>query len=403
MPARIVVLGGGVGGTLTANLLSKELGRDARITVVDPTGMHVYQPGFLYVALGQANGRWLARDERTLLRRDVELAVEAAERIDPEEGLVRLSRGGSLPFDYLVIATGARLVPEQVPGMIEGAHDFYSLPGAVRLREALRAFRGGRILVGVAGIPYKCPPAPVEFVLMLDEFLRTRGVRERSEVTLLSPLNRAFTIEPASKLVQPIMERRGIGLETFFNVEAVDPRAGTVESLEGEQANYDLLVLVPPHRGQLVIEGSGLGDAGGWVPTDRATLQHRDHERVFALGDATDLPISKSGSTAHFEAPVVASRIASLIRGTAPKAAYRGRVMCFLETGGRRATVLRFDYEHPPTPPKPSRRWHAAKWIFNRIYWNTVPKGRIPERWPRGAEQEETSTRASARRERSHA
>ena len=293
MPARIVVLGGGVGGTLAANLLARQLGHDAHVTVIDPTGMHVYQPGFLYAALGKANGRWLAR--------------------------------------------------------------------------------------GVAGIPYKCPPAPVEFTLMLDQYLRQGGVRDRSQVTLLSPLNRAFTIESASKLVQPIMERRGIGLETFFNVESVDPSAHTVSSLEGDKANYDLLVLVPPHAGQEVIAASGLGDAGGWVPTDRATLAHRDHERVFAIGDATDLPISKSGSTAHFEAPVVASHIASLVRGTAPKVNYGGRVMCFLETGDGRATALRFDYQHPPVPPAPARHWHAAKWAFNRLYWDTVPQGRIPE------------------------
>jgi sulfide:quinone oxidoreductase len=386
MPARVVVLGGGVGGTLAANLLSKKLGRDAHVTVVDPTGMHVYQPGFLYVALGQANGRWLARDERTLLRRDVELAVETAERIDSTEGVVQLARGGSLPFDYLVIATGARLVYDTVPGLREGSYEFYSLEGAQRLREALRGFRGGRILVGIAGIPYKCPPAPVEFVFMAEEYLRKRGLRDRSEITLLSPLNRAFTIEPASKLIQPIMEERGIGLSTFFNVEAVDASAGVVESLEGEKADYDLLVLVPPHRGQTLVDASGLGDASGWLPTNRRTLQVGDHERIFALGDATDLPISKSGSTAHFEAPVVASRIASLVRGTAPKANYGGRVMCFLETGNRRATALRFDYEHPPTPPKPSRGWHAAKWIFNRLYWETVPQGRIPERVKEGSE-----------------
>jgi sulfide:quinone oxidoreductase len=262
---------------------------------------------------------------------------------------------------------------------VEGSHDFYSLAGALRLREALRTFDGGRILVGIAGIPYKCPPAPVEFVLMLEELLRKRGIRDRSEVTLLSPLNRAFTIESASKLVQPIMDRRGIGLETFFNVEEVDPSAGIVTSLEGDKREYDLLVLVPPHRGQEVVEASGLGDQGGWIPTDRATLGHRDHERIFAIGDATDLPISKSGSTAHFEAPVVASRIASLVKGTEPAAAYGGKVMCFLETGGRKSTILRFDYEHPPLPPKPSRRWHWAKWMFNRMYWNVVPQGRTPE------------------------
>jgi len=384
MPARVAVLGGGVGGTLAANLLAKGLGRDVKVTVVDPTGMHVYQPGFLYVALGQANGRWLARDERTLLRKDVDLAVERAIRIHPDAGTVQLERGGSLEWDYLVIATGARLVYDTVPGLAQGAYEFYSLEGAQRLREALRTFRGGRIRVGIAGIPYKCPPAPVEFVLMLDGYLRKRGARKRSEITLLSPLNRAFTIESASKLVQPIMERRGIGLETFFNVESVDPSAGVVESLEGEKAEYDLLVLVPPHRGQRVVDQSSLGDPGGWLPTDKRTLQLEGHERIFAMGDATNLPISKSGSTAHFEAPVVASRIASLVHGTAPKTNYGGRVMCFLETGDGRATALRFDYEHPPIPPRPSRAWHAAKWVFNRLYWETVPQGRIPERASKG-------------------
>ena len=376
MPARVVVLGGGVGGTLVANLLKKELKGDATVTVVDGTGMHLYQPGFLYVALDQANALWLARDERTLLRRDVELVVEKATKIDPVAQTVALERGAPIPYDYLVLATGSQLDRDAVPGY-DGTHDFYSLDGALRLREELRRFNGGRILVGVAGIPYKCPPAPVEFVLMLDEYLRKRGIREKSSVTLLSPLNRAFTIESASKLVQPIFDKQGVGLQTFFNVESVDTTKGTVTSLEGEEAEYDLLVLVPPHRGSPVIEASGLGGPGGWIPTSRDTLQHNAHERIFAIGDATDLPISKSGSTAHFEAPVVASRIASLVRGTAPKTAYEGRVMCFLETGGGRATSLRFDYAHPPVPPRPSRVWHWAKWAFNRAYWITVPQGRV--------------------------
>jgi len=376
MPARVVVLGGGVGGTLAANLLSKELGKEATVTVVDSTGMHLYQPGFLYVALDQANALWLARDERTLLRKQVELVVDQATKIDPGAQTVSLAHASTISYDYLVVATGSRIVREAVPGYGD-THDFYSLDGAQRLREELRRFTGGRILVGVAGIPYKCPPAPVEFVLMLDEYLRKRGIRDKSSVTLLSPLNRAFTIESASKLVQPIFDRQGVGLSTFFNVETVDAEQRTVTSLEGETAGYDLLVLVPPHRGAAVVEASGLGDAGGWIPTDRNTLQHTQHERIFALGDTTDLPISKSGSTAHFEAPVVASRIASFVRGTAPKNAYGGRVMCFLETGGGRATSLRFDYAHPPIPPKPSRLWHWAKWIFNRAYWVTVPQGRV--------------------------
>lgn len=386
MPARAVVLGGGVGGTLTANLLDKELGGDVQVAVADATGLDDYQPGYLYVALGEANGHWLSRDERTLLRSGVELAVERAVRIHPDAQTVQLERGGSLDWDYLVVATGSRLVHDAIPGLVEGAHGFYSLQDAERLREALRVFPGGRIRIGIAGIPYKCPPAPVEFAFMVEEYLRHRGIRDRSEVTLLSPLNRAFTIESASKLIQPIMEERGIELTTFFNVEAVDPSAGTVESLEGEKVEYDLLVLVPPHKGQQVVIDSGLGDAGGWLPTDKHTLQVGGYERIFAIGDATNLPISKSGSTAHFEAPVIASRIASLVRGSAPKTNYGGRVMCFLETGNGRATALRFDYEHPPTPPQPNRAWHMVKWLFNRLYWETVPQGRIPERVSQGGE-----------------
>ena len=376
MSARVVVLGGGVGGTLAANLTSKALGRDANVTVVDRTGMHVYQPGFLYVALDQANALWLARDERGLLRKGVDLVIDDATRIDPAAQTVTLQRGGTLPYDFLVLSTGSRLDRDAVPGY-GGSHDFYSLEGAQRLREELRRFRGGRILVGVAGIPYKCPPAPVEFVLMLDQYLRDRGIRDKSEIRLLSPLNRAFTVEAASKLVQPIMERKGIVLTTFFNVESVDEAKHAVSSIEGETFEYDLLVLVPPHRGAKVIEDSGLGGQAGWIPTDRGTLQHQQHARIFAIGDGTDLPISKSGSTAHFEAPVVASRIASLVRGTAPKEAYEGRVMCFLETGAGKATTIRFDYQHPPTPPQPSRLWHWAKWAFNRAYWVTVPQGRV--------------------------
>lgn len=390
MPARIVVLGGGVGGTLVANLLDKRLAGDAKVTVVDPTGMHDYQPGYLYVALGQAKGHWLSREERTLLRPEVELAIESAVRIHPDAGTVQLERGGSLEWDYLVVATGARLVPERIPGLSEGAFEFYSLPGAERLSQELHRFKGGKIKIGVAGIPYKCPPAPVEFAFMVDGFLRERGLRNASEITLLSPLNRAFTIESASELIQPIMDRRGIELSTFFNVESVDPSAGVVESLEGEKHEYDLLVLVPPHAGAQVVNDSGLGDAGGWLPTDRHTLAVQGYERIFALGDATNLPISKSGSTAHFEAPVIASRIASLVAGTAPTENYGGRVMCFLETGDGKATSLRFDYEHPPVPPQPNRAWHMAKWLFNRMYWETVPQGRIPENAPFSRPKEAT-------------
>jgi sulfide:quinone oxidoreductase len=224
--------------------------------------------------------------------------------------------------------------------------------------------------------------APVEFVFLVEEYLRRRGIRERSQVTLLSPVGRACPMPQASKVVEPILERRGIRLVTFFNVEEVDPSAGAVTSLEGEKPEYDLLVVVPPHRGQEVIDDSGLGDESGWVPTDRYTLQVARHDRIFAMGDATDVPLPKTGSAAVFEAPIVASRVASLVRGDVPDAGYDGRVMCLVETGERRATVTPFDYEHPPVAPQPSRAWHVAQWLLNRFYWWAGPQGRLPDGLP---------------------
>jgi sulfide:quinone oxidoreductase len=289
-----------------------------------------------------------------------------------------LKSGHTLRYDELVIATGSRTVMAEVPGAM-GAHDFYTLDGATRLRKSLQEFNGGTIVIGVAGIPYKCPPAPVEFAFLLDDYLRARGIREKTQVKLLSPLNRAFTIEATSKLVQPILAERDIELTGFFNVESVDPVSRTVTSMEGETVEYDLLVLVPPHRGQKVIDDSRLGDERGWIPVDKNTLKHTQFENIWAIGDATNIPISKSGSVAHYEAKVAAAEIVAAVKGEPPpQHVYDGKVMCFLETGQGRATTISFDYDHPPVSPTPARRWHWAKALFNKTYWHTVPLGRLP-------------------------
>lgn len=378
MAAEVVVLGGGVGGTVVANLVARNSGSRARVTLVDATGIHVYQPGFLYVAVGQEQPDALQRAESRLLRRDVTLVVDRAIRVDPVARTLTLASGSILDYDQLVLATGSRTVMDEVPGGA-GAHDFYTMSGARRLFKALQDFEAGTIVIGVAGIPYKCPPAPVEFAFLLDDYLRARGIREKSYIKLLSPLNRAFTIEATSKLVQPILAERGIELTGFFNVESVDHAARTVTSLEGETIGYDLLVLVPPHRGQEVIEDSALGDERGWIPVDKNTLKHTKFERIWAIGDATDIPISKSGSVAHYEATVAAAEITAEVNGEAPPDhVYDGRVMCFLETGQGQATTIRFDYDHPPVSPSPARRWHWAKALFNKTYWHTVPQGRLP-------------------------
>jgi sulfide:quinone oxidoreductase len=374
----VLILGGGVGGTIVANLVAKEVGDRARITVVDSTGFHVYQPGFLYVAVGQEQPAALKRPEAGLLRHGVKLVVDSATLVDPAARKVVLESGRTLRYDELVLATGSRTVIGEVPGGL-AAHEFYTLEGAIHLHRALEEFKGGTIVIGVAGIPYKCPPAPVEFAFLLDDYMRARHLRDKSQIKLLSPLNRAFTIEATSKLVQPILAERGIELTGFFNVESVDPIAKTVTSLEGETVEYDLLVLVPPHRGQKVIEDSGLGDERGWVPVDKNTLRHTKLDRIWAIGDTTNIPISKSGSVAHYEASVAAAEVVAAVRREAPPShVYDGKVMCFLETGQGQATTIRFDYDHPPVSPTPARRWHWAKALFNKTYWHTVPQGRLP-------------------------
>jgi sulfide:quinone oxidoreductase len=383
---RILILGGGVGGTLAANLLVKRLrprlkSGEVTITVVDQTGDHVYQPGFMYIAMGGERAANLQRPERGLLDPRVTLVVGEVTKVDERGRTIHLSDGQRLGYDYLVLATGSRIVPETIDYFVSEAYHFYTAEAASRLRSALDAFDGGRIVIGIAGMPYKCPPAPLEVAFLIESELRERGLRENSDLHFCSPIGRAFTIETVSEMATPILESRGIELHTFFNVEAIDPIRKVVQSLEGEELPYDLLILVPPHKGAQFLIDSGLAPApGGWLPTNRATLQVGGRQEVFALGDATDLPLPKAGSTAHFEAPVVVERIVAAVEGRQVdprRGDYLGKVMCFFEIGDGKGTVLQFDYEHPPKPPKPNQLWHLGKIVFNKTYWHTVPKGRV--------------------------
>jgi sulfide:quinone oxidoreductase len=383
---RILILGGGVGGTLTANLLARKLRRQVKagevsITVVDQTGQHTYQPGFMYIAIGGERASNLRRPERSLLDSRVALVIGEIEKVDEPTQTVHLKDGERVGYDYLVLATGSRIVPEAIEHFDTEAQHFYTAEAALELRRALDAFTGGRIVVAIAGMPYKCPPAPLEVSFLIESELRQRGLREQSEVHFCSPIGRAFTIESVSEMATPIFEAKGIEVHTFFNVEAIDPERKVVQSLEGEELPYDMLILVPPHKGQQFLMDSGLAPAsGGWLPTDRATLQVGGRTNVYALGDATDLPLSKAGSTAHFEAPVVTERIVAAIEGREvdhKHGDYLGKVMCFFEIGDGKGTLLQFDYEHPPRPPKPNQLWHLGKIVFNKTYWHTVPKGRV--------------------------
>jgi sulfide:quinone oxidoreductase len=381
----LVVRGGGGGATLAANLVARRLKAeirrgDATVTVIDDSGEHIYQPGYMYIAMGNERPERLKRPERSLLDREVELVVGRAVEIDVAGRRVVLEGGQELGYEQLVLATGSRIVPEEIEHFETEAHHFYGPDAAQRLRDALNAFEGGRIVIGIAGMPYKCPPAPLEVTFLIEHELRQRGLRERSELHYCSPIGRAFQIPSVSEMATPILAEKGIELHTFFNVETIDPERRVIGSLEGEELPYDLLVLVPPHRGAQVVIDAGLAPPSGWLPTDPHTLLVKGHENVYAIGDATDLPLSKAGSTAHFEAPVVAERLAAAVQGREPKgkhASYEGKVMCFFEVGDGKGTLLQFDYEHPPRPPKPNRLWHLGKIVFNKTYWHTVPKGRV--------------------------
>ena len=334
---RVVVLGGGVGGTLTANLLARKLKRliargDAKVTVVDATGEHAYQPGYMYIAMGSERAEKLHRPERSLLDANVELVVDTVVRIDPATAFVDLASGERLHYDHLVIATGSRILPEAIADFETEAYHFHTAEASARLRSALDAFSGGKIVIGIAGIPYKCPPAPLEVAFLIEAELRERGLREKSQLTFLSPINRAFTIESVSAMATPIFKQKGIDLQLLAGVDSIDAARKVVITDAMEEYPYDLLICVPPHKGAQVVIDSGLAPKSGWLPTDRNTLQVKHvapsntpdaeiprYPNIYALGDATDLPLSKAGSTAHFEAPIVAERVSARVMGHEPE------------------------------------------------------------------------------------
>lgn len=372
---KLVILGGGVGGSIVANQVARQMSDQLKngelsITVITESENHVYQPMFLYMAFDQVVPSEAKKPERDVLDRRISMVTGIADRIDPKEKSVLMQDGQTVSYDYLVIATGSRPAPEQIEGLVEGGHIFYTEEGALDLRQALHDFKGGRIVVTV-GVPHKCPVAPLEFTFMVQEWAKARGLGDKTEVVYTYPIGRLHSLEPVAKWAGPVFEERKIESHIFFNPEKVDPKAKTITSLEGETLSYDLLVAIPPHVGQDVIGRSGVGDKGQWVPTDRFSLRMEGSDNVFVLGDATNLPISKAGSTAHFEADVVAANLINLLRGGLGSNRYDGKVFCFIETGLKEATYITFDYQTPPNPPEPTEMVHLYKLAYNRMYWLT--------------------------------
>jgi sulfide:quinone oxidoreductase len=372
MAKRILIVGGGLAGTIVANGLCRQLREELSsgsvvINMIGATDKHLYQPGLLYLPFGRVRESELFRDQRKVLDRRVPYFVDPAKHIDVDNQAVTTQSGKTHSYDYLVIATGSRIRPDNIPGMTEGAHWFYDLDGARKMRDALAAFQGGKVVINV-NAPHKCPVAPLEIVFMLREHLAAKGLLDKSEITYTYPIGRLHALEPVANWTVPEFQRHGIKSETFFNTKSIDPKAKTITSEEGTTLGYDLLVTIPPHTGEQVILDSKLG-AGGWVPTGRNTLLRDGSKNVFVVGDTTNIPISKAGSTAHFEADTIIDNIASLIKEDRWARDYDGKVFCFVETGLNSGTYVWFNYTTPPNPGPPSQMIHWFKLAYNRLYW----------------------------------
>jgi sulfide:quinone oxidoreductase len=391
---QIVILGGGTGGTMTANRLRHRFDPDeAEIHVVDRDDLHVYQPGLLFVPFELARIDEIVRPRRRQLHRDVLFHENGVRTVRIDRDDVVLDGGTVLPYDVLVVATGAQLQPEETdgltgPGWNERVFTFYTPDGAEQLERALAWFDGGRLVVNLVDMPIKCPVAPLEFVFLADWHLRERGVRAHTELVYATPLDGAFTKPVASEHLASLLAEKEIELVTEFNTGEVDGVGGTLSSYDGRTLEFDLLVTVPLHGGASYIERSpGLGDSLGFVPTDTRTLQATAKPNVFALGDATALPTSKAGSVTHFEAEVLAANVARFLDDKELVAGYDGHANCFIETGFHKALLIDFNYETEPLPGRfptafglpllrESRLNHLGKLAFQWLYWHALLPGR---------------------------
>jgi sulfide:quinone oxidoreductase len=396
---RIVILGAGTGGTLVANRLRKRFDpTQLFITVVDQDGDHVYQPGLLFVPFGQADADDLVRSRSRQLHDHIDYRESAVDRVDLDANLVHLADGVSMGYDVLVVATGARLLPEETegltgPGWMERVFTFYDLPGATALAEALHSFEAGRLVVNVVDLPIKCPVAPLEFCFLADAYFREHGRRERVDITYVTPLDGAFTRPTASARLSAMLADRGIELVTEFNTgsvvgEIAGRPGGKLVGYDGREVPFDLAVVIPLHGGAAYVGRSdGLGDPLGFVPTDPHTLQSTAHPNVFAIGDAADLPASKAGSVTHFEGDVLVENIARFLAGEPLDASYDGHANCFIETGMGKAMLIDFNYDTEPGTGhfpaavglpllKESRLNHLGKLMFQWFYWHVLLPGR---------------------------
>lgn len=400
---RILILGAGTGGTIVANRLRRQYAADVRagriaITIVDPEEQHVYQPGLLFLPFGLYNPHQLVKPRERLLHRDITYLRAIVDRVAANENTVFLTSGRPLPYDVLIIATGTRLALEETegltgPGWRERIFDFYTLDGATSLRDALARFEHGHLVVNIVDMPIKCPVAPLEFTFLADWYFTKRGVRDRIKISYVTPLDGAFTKQIASAALSHLLDDKRIGLVAEFNTGRVDGETGTLYAWDDREVQFDLLVTTPLHAGaEFVTRSPGLGDDLGFVLTDPRTLQAKAAPNVFAIGDATNVPASKTGSVAHFEAQVLTENVHRFLAGQPLAPDFDGHANCFIETGFDKALLLDFNYDVEPLPgdyPIPrigplrllreSRLNHLGKLAFRWVYWHLlIPGHHVP-------------------------
>src|SRR5271165_5428346 len=394
MAYRVVILGGGTGGTLTANRLRRVYSEaEADITVIDQDDRHIYQPGLLFVPFGLASADDIVRPRGRQLHGGIAYVESAIDRVDPEANQVTLENGMTLGYDVLVIATGAVLVPEETDGLtgagwMDRVFTFYSLEGAAALGAALATFDGGRLVVNVVDMPIKCPVAPLEFCFLADWYFHERGIRDQVQLTYVTPLDGAFTKPVASNRLAGMMAEKGVDLVTQFNTGEVDGEGGHLVGYDGREVEFDLAVVVPLHSGAPYVGRSpGLGDELNFVPTDEHTLQSKAAPNVFVIGDAANVPTSKAGSVTHFEGEVLVENIRRFLTGEELDASFDGHTNCFIESGFGKALLIDFNYETEPLPGhyptsvglpllKESRLNHLGKLMFQWMYWHSLLPGR---------------------------
>ena len=392
-PRHALILGGGTGGTITANRLRRMFGtEELRITVVDGNDRHLYQPGLLFVPFGLAEPERLVRPRGQQLHRGIDYLQAEIESVDIEHNVARLRHGRALDYDVLVVATGAVLQPQETEGLTGPAWNrsvftFYELESARALHDALLRFTHGRVVVNIVDMPIKCPVAPLEFCFLADWFFGERGVRDGVELTFVTPLDGAFTKPVASRRLSEMLAQKRVTTVTEFNTGSVDADRGVLVAYDGREVPFDLAVVVPLHGGAPYVgRSSGLGDALNFIPTDMHTLQSEAAPNVFVIGDAAGLPASKAGSVTHFEAEVLTENIRRFLRGEALDASYDGHANCFIETGFHKAVLIDFNYDTEPLPGhfpsfvglpllKESHLNHLGKLMFEWMYWHVLLPG----------------------------